>query len=157
MSSDSDSDSDVADDFDNITNESDESDDTGTKKVVKVCSRCNKKFKLRSDLNRHMNKKTPCDSASKEQWKTNKKTCPHCDKVLASPQALKKHLTSCFKKKIADEMTKTIHEQEQFIKKIVGEVKTQFGEVVNEKIDKIQTQLSKMQHCTTLLTNKNWM
>ena len=52
------------------------------------CEKCQKKFNLKSDLGRHINKKIPCELKSESN---NNFKCLYCQKTLASKSSLKRH------------------------------------------------------------------
>ena len=71
------------------------------------CKTCGKQFISTHTINRHLNKKIPCDSEAKQQYKDNKRTCRYCGKLLCNYHILRNHETICKKKDM-------IHENEIF-------------------------------------------
>ena len=63
------------------------------------CSSCGKIFNHKGALNKHINKKNPCNEEQKILKKMEKRRCKYCNKVLARIDSLKEHLLNCKIKK----------------------------------------------------------
>jgi hypothetical protein len=62
------------------------------------CNKCNQTFANVYIYNRHINKKIPCDAESLNNYKTNKKKCPYCEKILCSYASARNHISVCKRK-----------------------------------------------------------
>ena len=57
-----------------------------------ICHKCNVPFSTNGSLQRHNNKKNPCNVDEKKIIKENKRKCPDCDKSFCSNQTLVYHM-----------------------------------------------------------------
>jgi hypothetical protein len=102
--------------------------------VEYCCEKCDVKFKKKCDYIRHLDKKIPCGKEEKEQYDINKRTCPHCIELYASPKSLGQHLLICKKKPSETD------ELKQIIAKL--------SEQLNNKIDDISQQMKETKSIT---------
>jgi hypothetical protein len=56
------------------------------------CDKCDKEFKLKTDLQRHLNRKNPCDIVNPNN------ECEYCQKSYSSRSNLNKHIKACKEK-----------------------------------------------------------
>lgn len=61
--------------------------------MAHICEICNKDFKTKYNLHRHMNKKKPCKK--KDDYVTNNYICVFCNETYSSKSNLNKHLIKC--------------------------------------------------------------
>lgn len=57
-----------------------------------ICHKCNISFSTNGSLQRHMNKKNPCNEEEKKIVNENKRKCPDCAKSFCSNQTLVYHM-----------------------------------------------------------------
>lgn len=88
-----------------------------------ICDKCNHTFTSNYNLNRHKNRKTPCDNQDNKKFK-----CTNCNKGYVNKSNLNKHARKCIltkqnnnkylideKDKIIEEKNKKIEEMEELL------------------------------------------
>ena len=98
------------------------------------CVSCDKPFKYKSDYERHINRKTPCNENDLLLLIQKKKTCQYCNKVFKRADSIPDHLTIC-KIKLEDDKLKEKQQKEIDNKIILEQLLKEMHEVKQKNLE----------------------
>ena len=74
-----------------------------------TCDKCGAIFNRKSNYEKHMTRKTPCEKDKNEKYHNDKKTCIHCNKMFSKASIALSHQKKCsHKPSEIEELQKTI-------------------------------------------------
>jgi len=111
------------------------------------CVSCDKPFKYKSDYERHINRKTPCNENDLLLFIQKKKTCRYCNKVFKRADSIPDHLTIC-KVKLEDDKLKEKQQNEIDNKIILEQLLKEMHEMKQKNLEmQNEIQLLKSDNC----------